>query len=230
MKLARCFKNSVFADGLFLTCARMNHSCLPAVHMSSDDEEETEVRALRDILAGEEITVSYLRTSALQGRAERVAKLLAGWNFQCCCQVCELEGEALRRNDLQRKKVRESLEKISDFFDRLARLALLQPPVHLVKLQIKRYFIEAKVNLAILEGELQGQAEPAVMMVLLDLALLAEVARTHYLRTGLPGAARPGEYLARAREKAGELGVMFLSNCATREVEMEGSRVAFGSY
>ena len=100
MKLARCFKNSVFADGLFLTCARMNHSCLPAVQMSSDDEEETEVRALRDILAGEEITVSYLRTSALQGRAERVAKLLAGWNFQCCCQVCKLEGEALTRGTI----------------------------------------------------------------------------------------------------------------------------------
>ena len=138
MKLARCFKNSVFADGLFLTCSRMNHSCLPAVQMSSDDEEETEVRALRDILAGEEITVSYLRTSALQGRAERVAKLLAGWSFQCCCQVCELEGEALRRNDLQRKKVRESMEKISDFFDCLVQdVARL---VHLVKIKIHSRF------------------------------------------------------------------------------------------
>ena len=87
MKLARCFENNSFAGGLLLTCARMNHSCLPAVQMSSDDEEETEVRALRDILAGEEITVSYLRTSALQGRDERVAKLLAGWSFQCCCQA-----------------------------------------------------------------------------------------------------------------------------------------------
>ena len=108
----------------------MNHSCLPAVQMSSDDKEETEVRALRDILAGEEITVSYLRTSALQGRAERVAKLLAGWNFQCCCQVCKLQGEALTRNDLQRKKVCESLEKISDFFDCLT--LDITKPVHLV--------------------------------------------------------------------------------------------------
>ena len=120
------------------------------------------------------------------------------------------------------------MEKISDLFDRLANLALLQPPIHLVKLQIKRYFTEAKVNLAILEGELQGQAEPAVTTVLLDLACLAEVARTHHLRTGLSGAARPGEYLARAKEKAGELGAMFLSICATREEEMEGSRLAFG--
>ena len=61
-KMIRIYQNNVFADGLFLTCARMNHSCKPAVQMSSDDEVETEVRALRAIKTGEEITVSYLRT------------------------------------------------------------------------------------------------------------------------------------------------------------------------
>ena len=75
MKEARIYQSNAFADGVFLTCSKMNHSCKPAVQMSSDDEIETEVRALRDIKVGEEITVSYLRSSALRTKEERIEEL-----------------------------------------------------------------------------------------------------------------------------------------------------------
>ena len=104
--------------GIFLQCARLNHSCRPNVARAVGDDNVTSVVAQRNIHEGEEITISYLddnfvdsttRTSALQ------SKVVAGdltWADGCQCSLCkapvhELEGSNARRKELA--NLRDSL-------------------------------------------------------------------------------------------------------------------------
>lgn len=73
--------------------SRFNHSCMPNVCVLTEQEdtpEQTTLRfyALRDILAGEELFVSYLGMSFLD-RAERQRLLRRNWGFTCNCPACE---------------------------------------------------------------------------------------------------------------------------------------------
>lgn len=226
-KMFRIYQNNVFGHGLFLTCSRMNHSCRPAVEMSSVDGTDTEVKATRDIRAGEEITVSYLWTTSLKNRDQRQSYLL-NWGFTCSCQLCSLPPDERAVNDKQRERVRDSMLQTKNFFVRLGQENPGTPG--LVRPQLKRVFVRTLEALHILdEGELRWDAEPAVIKVLLYLAALAEVGRTQQFHTPLPGAETPGEYMVRARQRARMLGTMFLGDCHTREAELEGIRVAFGA-
>ena len=242
-KLTRIYIKNEWADGLFLTCSRMNHSCKPAVQMSSDDEVESEVRAMREIKAGEEITVSYLRSSDLGIKEERAEKLWKGWGFQCVCSVCSLSGAARGRNDRLRWNIRRDMQQTKDFTDALFLTGPFRPGQ--VKSQLSQVLVTAKTNLKILEEEMKGEAEPVVLTILLDLALLSEVARTPLWRTpvpvpdpssgwedhlvdddDIPLEAMSLFYMDRAKEKANQLGVMFKSNCDTREEEIGRTKEA----
>ena len=80
----------------------------------------TEVRAVRDILPGEEMTVAYFSLSKLPPRAERREKLTR-YQFVCQCEVCSLEGKAFEDNELMRKKIRDNFLRIEVFTHDLAR-------------------------------------------------------------------------------------------------------------
>ena len=58
----RIYQNNVLSNGLFVVISRLNHSCQPSVIWSSDVDSPPflkEVRALRDIPAGAEMTACY---------------------------------------------------------------------------------------------------------------------------------------------------------------------------
>lgn len=75
---------------LLLKVCRMNHSCLPNVLIGpGKGDGDVEVRVLRPILAGEELTVSYIDDEALLSPTpERRARLYGRWQFQCACDRC----------------------------------------------------------------------------------------------------------------------------------------------
>lgn len=225
MKMVRIHQNNTYGHGLFLIISRMNHSCKPVVEISSDDGMDTEVRAITDIMAGQEITVSYLRSSSLLSKAERTEKLLH-WGFQCSCLLCSLAPEEQNINDREREKVRKSMELIKKFFSLLSRDS--KWPTHDVKPYIEQVFVSSKESLTILEGNLRGEAEPAIVAILLYLAALAEVAGTAQFQTALPGTDTPSQFLERARGKARMMGTMFLSDCDTREADLLDIRMTFG--
>ena len=76
-------------EEMFSITAKMKHSCKPAVQCRNDnDKMETEVRAVRDIKVGEMITVSWLLSSHLKTRRERMIELEMNWGFVCSCYVC----------------------------------------------------------------------------------------------------------------------------------------------
>ena len=111
-----------FHNGVCLKMSRFNHSCRPnAQYFWNIDTNTRDVRALRKIEKGEEITLSYLPTypyhpddkshSILMSREERRAFLKNNWIFDCGCEGCdatESEEEAKKMKkykvELQRKK------------------------------------------------------------------------------------------------------------------------------
>ncbi|KAH9841091.1 uncharacterized protein C8Q71DRAFT_438937 [Rhodofomes roseus] len=84
-----------------LTC-RANHSCSPnAVARWDLPSFSIELRARRRILAGEEITISYLPELTLP-RATRITLLRESYAFTCACPACSLTGDAHARSDARR--------------------------------------------------------------------------------------------------------------------------------
>lgn len=73
---------------VFLLGSRINHSCLPNIHFAYNSmlKEET-FHAIRDIMAGEELTIMYINGTN-RTRDQRKAEL-DKWGFTCSCPVCE---------------------------------------------------------------------------------------------------------------------------------------------
>ena len=73
---------------LFPSNSLMNHSCAPNVHQRypSDAGDENEVRAIKDILKGEEVTQCYTR--GLMTSSQMKTKLQEAFRFDCKCGVC----------------------------------------------------------------------------------------------------------------------------------------------
>mmetsp|Transcript_52811 Transcript_52811/g.153639 ORF Transcript_52811/g.153639 Transcript_52811/m.153639 type:complete len:500 (+) Transcript_52811:80-1579(+) len=73
--------------GVFPTGSRANHSCRPNALLRTSSDR-LRIIAVRQVLAGEEVTVSYLsEDSLLQPTAERRRRLEA-WGFHCGCERC----------------------------------------------------------------------------------------------------------------------------------------------
>lgn len=65
----------------------MNHDCRPNAHYYFDPHTLTQhVHALRTIIPGEELTISYIDPT--QSTAERLAALKLSWGFPCSCAAC----------------------------------------------------------------------------------------------------------------------------------------------
>ncbi|KAK8151546.1 hypothetical protein BC567DRAFT_239362 [Phyllosticta citribraziliensis] len=78
------------ASAVFVEQSRLNHSCLH--NAGYDYKLERGVQALeavRDIVAGEEITTCYCAVDG-QKQASRGAILKAEYGFDCLCPLCEL--------------------------------------------------------------------------------------------------------------------------------------------
>ena len=73
----------------------MNHSCLPNCKVSAVAEAAAQgittvtVRALRDVAAGEELSITYIGLN--QGVRERREMLEKGYGFLCSCKRCAEE-------------------------------------------------------------------------------------------------------------------------------------------
>ncbi|CAH0483102.1 unnamed protein product [Peronospora belbahrii] len=76
----------VAAVGLFPVCGLINHSCQPNCTWSNAGDSILEVRALRDIEEGEELTLSYIDIDV--ERHERRKELRDTKHFDCFCERC----------------------------------------------------------------------------------------------------------------------------------------------
>ncbi|TKA26450.1 hypothetical protein B0A50_05286 [Salinomyces thailandicus] len=84
------------SSGLFLTAARINHSCTPNAYWHYRPSMGAQiVQSIQDIEAGDEIEIAYF--SILQNRAARQQKS-KGWGFQCACAACAPDGRSVGKD------------------------------------------------------------------------------------------------------------------------------------
>ena len=98
--------------GVYPTISLINHCCLPNSHnnWNSDEEWET-IHAVRDIKAGEEITISYDQGGPSDARR---AHLKNAFGFDCHCRLCSLPHPDLQNSDDRRLQIQNLDSTIGD--------------------------------------------------------------------------------------------------------------------
>jgi hypothetical protein len=81
--------NGAINSGICLEpfASMINHSCNPNSWWTFNGRE-LQMRAVRDIPTGEELTISYITISG--SYHIRQESLLTGWGFECVCTLCEM--------------------------------------------------------------------------------------------------------------------------------------------
>ncbi|CAG2114599.1 unnamed protein product [Medioppia subpectinata] len=77
--------NTTVGSGLYVTYSLFGHSCQPNSALVMKKDLSLQLRAMRPIAAGEDITISYV--SLQQNRANR-QKALEFWSIDCECDKC----------------------------------------------------------------------------------------------------------------------------------------------
>lgn len=92
----------------------LNHSCAPNAMRNVEDGEgvEVTVTAARDILKGEEITIKYFSQEVAALSREKRREKLTNWGFLCSCEVCNLDGEELKKNEDNRVALEAAKEEL----------------------------------------------------------------------------------------------------------------------
>ena len=120
LKVMTIMDTNGFHNGVCLKMSRFNHSCQPnAQYFWNEDTNTRDVRALRDINQGEEITFTYSPDIAgsIGSRKERRARLKEDFNFDCNCNACDLTEEEILREAEILENYREEMQRRKDLHD-----------------------------------------------------------------------------------------------------------------
>src|ERR1700712_4822534 len=92
----------------------MNHDCRPNAHYYFDPMTLTQhVHALRTILPGEEITISYIDPA--QKRKKRLHALKESWGFPCGCSSCTATSAVASASDDRIAQIHELRGELEDY-------------------------------------------------------------------------------------------------------------------
>ena len=114
MKVWGIFKTNTFTNSVYLQMSRFNHSCHPNAEMSCHMDNTADVRALRKINQGEEITICYTNDTSLWSREERQAELKNVYNFDCNCEGCDAAEEQIQLENESIAAFRQELASVKD--------------------------------------------------------------------------------------------------------------------
>ena len=99
---------------LFPEIARMNHDCRANADYYYDPDSLTQyIHAIRPILPGEEITISYL--NPLLTRRRRAKRLLRNWGFGCGCAACTASAAAGHASDARVEQIARLAAELEDY-------------------------------------------------------------------------------------------------------------------
>ncbi|KAH9023962.1 hypothetical protein EDB85DRAFT_2150804 [Lactarius pseudohatsudake] len=110
--------HNVLYSAVFETFSRINHSCCPNAMFRWDKETFSgEIRAMRPISEGEEVTISYFQEILEPGAVThgRQKFLLEGYNFKCTCSICARSSKARARSDEDRPIITMSVTDIGAY-------------------------------------------------------------------------------------------------------------------
>ncbi|KAF2645333.1 SET domain-containing protein, partial [Massarina eburnea CBS 473.64] len=96
---------------LFPQVSRINHACRPNTNAKFIPATLTmEIKTLRTIPAGEELSISYGRLELLH--QERQDLYRDGWHFTCTCSLCSANTYAIAGSDQRRQRFKQLREKL----------------------------------------------------------------------------------------------------------------------
>ncbi|KAH8899830.1 SET domain-containing protein [Thozetella sp. PMI_491] len=101
--------------GLFPGGSRVNHNCKPNTYWRYSPQTMTmEVVALRDILAGEEVTHSYV---PLGKSAEERQLVVREWGFNCTCWMCTSSPAQKKESDDRRQRIQDIHASLAESYE-----------------------------------------------------------------------------------------------------------------
>lgn len=157
--------------GNFPDVSRFNHDCRPNVAFRIDEKLTHHTHAVRDVPAGEELTLSYM--NPFETHAVRQQHILGSWGFQCTCQHCSMSEEGIRASDRRLFEIDELEAELGDFTSSKASIKMVERLLELYRIER----LEAKVHgayvLAALNYNLFGDAKNAKKFA--DLAVEAGI-------------------------------------------------------
>ncbi|KAI9675678.1 MAG: hypothetical protein M1817_001045 [Caeruleum heppii] len=97
--------------GIYVRCCRINHGCLPnAQHTWNSNKGYETIHAVKEIVAGEEVTIMYA-----EGPSQlRRLKLKTKFRFDCACALCQLPLQERRASDQRLEEITRLDELIGD--------------------------------------------------------------------------------------------------------------------
>lgn len=108
-------ETNTFHNGVCLKMSRFNHSCRSnAQYFWNEDTNTRDIRALRKIKEGEEITVNY-NTTLVEPRDERRRILKDKYNFDCNCEACDFTEEQIQCEIKNIKDYKDERQKQKEF-------------------------------------------------------------------------------------------------------------------
>jgi hypothetical protein len=97
---------------LFPEVARINHACRPNAHARFIPKTLLmEIKALRDIKPGEEISISYGKVDMKHLDRQKLYK--EGWGFTCTCELCAADAYGIKGSDQRRTQFGRLREKLN---------------------------------------------------------------------------------------------------------------------
>ena len=98
LQIYEIYRTNGFSEGVKIKTSRFNHSCRPNANsfvMLPNITGLAEIRAITDIKANDEITISYDQDIPMEDRETRQKVLLDDMHFICACDLCLEEDEEI---------------------------------------------------------------------------------------------------------------------------------------
>lgn len=145
--------------GNFPDVSRFNHDCRPNVAFRIDSQLAHHTHAVRDIPAGEELTLTYM--NPFETHAVRQQHILRSWGFKCTCPHCSMSEAEIQESDANLYEIEELEAELGDFMSAKVSVGMVE---RLLELYEKER-LDAKVHgayvLAALNFNLFGDATRA---------------------------------------------------------------------
>ena len=95
--------------GIFPQASRFNHSCVSNAGYSWCEKKDVEnIILLKDVVKGDEITVSYLGDEQwMLSRSERQHHLKNNVGFECACNLCSADEDTVQASDKRRQELKQ---------------------------------------------------------------------------------------------------------------------------
>lgn len=145
--------------GNFPDVSRFNHDCRPNVAFRVDEKLTHRTHAVRDIAAGEELTLSYM--NPFETHKIRQQHILGSWGFECTCQHCSMSEEEIDQSDARLYEIDELEAELGDFTSSKASIDMVERLLELYEKERMDVKAHGAYVLAALNYNLFGDAEKA---------------------------------------------------------------------